>query len=62
MITYTEFFLFFIWVIALILCGHYRQESIKAKKILMVLLENDDAREKMVQDFKFFKKSIIRGV
>jgi len=60
MITTTEFFMFIIWAVTLAYAAYERSESRKAKIILMELLEDDAMRERIVQDFQLFKKSIIK--
>ena len=62
MITTTEFFLFVVWGITLGYAMYEKGESHKAKKLVFLLLSNDEAREKIVSDYKFFSKSIIKNV
>lgn len=60
MITTTEFFLFTSLVLAIVWGFHWKSETKKAHRLLVELLENNAMRERLVQDFQLFKKSITK--
>lgn len=62
MITTTEFLLFSSLMLAVIWGFFWKNEAKKSHRLIIALLENDEIRERMAQEFRLVKKSIFKEV
>ena len=57
MITFTEFFLFFALILAILYGLYWRNEAKKAHWIFNLMVSNEEAREDIIKGYHEFKRT-----
>lgn len=58
MITYTEFFLFFSMMVAIVFALFWRSEAIRYHHLFKLMLTNKEARQKIIDEFEQIARTI----